>query len=318
MTYPSPTAFIKTLLLQVICCSNASFSRAFVSETRFRRTGSHGIVSSTGRAGLSASAIPVPVVVALTREDGKNVKLIKQIQQESELMSQVELLELPCIEHADGPDYAKLADTLLSKSWDYIAITSPEAARVLSSAWDVVRENPLPVAAVGKATEKSLRDAGIPVSFVPSKATAATLAKELELISGKGTTLLYPASARAKDTLESGLTARGFDVTRLNTYDTVTADWSDEFKQAASQVQVACFASPSSVKGWLKNTENNNNVLAACIGVTSATACKELGWEESKIFFPEDPGLEGWVESIRYAMKETNRVAHQSPSNATT
>jgi uroporphyrinogen-III synthase len=318
MTHLRLAAFIYTLLLQVICSSNPSFSSAFVSKTLFRRIKSHGILPSTGRTGLSASTIPVTVVVALTREEGKNVKLINQIQQESDLNSQVALLELPCIEHADGPDYARLAETLLSKSWDYIAVTSPEAARVLSSAWNVVRKNPLPVAAVGKATEQSLLDAGIPVSFVPSKATAATLAKELELTSGKGTSLLYPASARAKDTLESSLTARGFDVTRLNTYDTVTANWPDEFKQAASQVQVVCFASPSSVKGWLKNTENNNSVFAACIGETSATACKESGWEESRIFFPEDPGLEGWTESIRYAMEETKRLSYQSSSSAAT
>jgi uroporphyrinogen-III synthase len=314
MTYHSLTAFVKTLLLQVICSS--SFSGAFVSTTPLRRNGIYGIKPSIATTGLAASS--VPVVVALTREDGKNTKLVKQIQQECELRSQLELLELPCIEHADGPDYNKLAETLLSKSWDYIAVTSPEAARVLSSAWDVVRENPLPVAAVGKATEKCLREAGIPVAFVPSKATAATLAEELELKSGEGTSLLYPASALAKDTLESGLTSRGFDVTRLNTYDTVTAKWSAEFKDAASQVQIACFASPSSVKGWLKNTENNNNVLAACIGETSATACKELGWEESMVFFPENPGLEGWVESIRHAMEETKRVSRQMTSSDAT
>ena len=250
------------------------------------------------------AATSKPTVVAMTREEGKNEKLLKTIQKNSDLDNQLELLELPCIEHASGPDYDKLGSILASKRWDYVAITSPEAAKVMASAWDVVRENPIPVAAVGKATEKTLEKYGIPVAFVPSKATAKTLAAELELM-GEGTTLLYPASAKAQDTLENGLKARGFDVTRLNTYDTVTSNWSDEQKEAAKRVNVACFASPSSIKGWLKNTENNDGVLAACIGETSARACRECGWKENQIFYPESPGIEGWVEAIQKAREST-------------
>ena len=251
------------------------------------------------------------VVVTLTREDGKNEKLREKIEEDSELMNQIDLLEMPCIEHADGCDYESLAPTLLSQRWDYIAITSPEAAKVLASAWDGVRNDPLPVVAVGKATEARLRDSDIPVTFVPSKATAKTLAAELELVSGKSSTnVLYPASAKAKTTLQDGLTERGFTVTRLNTYDTITATWGDDEKKSSDKVQVACFASPSSVKGWLKNTENNTRVLAACIGETSATACKELGWEENQIFFPENPGLDGWVEAIYKAIAVSKKESY--------
>ena len=242
------------------------------------------------------------VIVTLTREEGKNEKLRKKIQDDNRLENKIDLLELPCIEHAVGPDYDNLSSTLLSKQWDYIAITSPEAANVLASGWDAVKGNPPPVVAVGKATEKKLRDSGIPVAFVPSKATAATLAKELDLVDGKEpTSVLYPASAKAKKVLENGLISRGFAVTRINTYDTVTASWVDDQRESSEKVQVACFASPSAVKGWLQNTEQNTRVYAACIGETSASACKELGWKDGQIFFPEAPGLEGWVEAIQKA-----------------
>jgi uroporphyrinogen-III synthase len=315
MAYPPLITFVYALLLQVTLFSLSDFSGsfAFVPRTTGQRTGCRAITSPS-RTTLKASRNTV--LVALTREAGKNGKLIDQIKRENELNVQLELLELPCIEHAVGPDYERLAEALLSKTWDYVAVTSPEAANVLASAWGVLGENPLPVAAVGKATEKSLMDAGIPVAFVPSKATAATLAAELDLKAGEGTTLLYPASARAKNTLERDLASRGFAVTRLNTYDTVTASWSPDLTEAGRLVQIACFASPSSVKGWLKNTGNNNQVLAACIGETSATACKELGWNENQIFSPEAPGLEGWVESIRQALEETIRVSHRNTSNA--
>ncbi len=242
------------------------------------------------------------IVVTLTREDGKNDKLRKKIKDDDLLENKIDLLELPCIEHAVGPDYDSLSSTLLSREWDYVAITSPEAANVLASAWDAVKGNPPQVVAVGKATEKKLKDSGISVAFVPSKATAATLAKELELLEGeKPTSVLYPASAKAKKTLQNDLAARGFDVTRIDTYDTVTATWAEEQKESSEKVKVACFASPSAVEGWLKNTEQNTNVYAACIGITSASACKELGWKDNQIFFPEAPGLEGWVDAIREA-----------------
>lgn len=240
---------------------------------------------------------------------GKNGKLIKKIKDNEDLYSQIELLELPCIEHASGPDYDNLESTLKSKKWDYVAITSPEAAKVVASAWDGVRDDPPPVVAVGKATEKALEGFGIDVTFVPSKATAETLAAELELKGEGTTTLLYPASARAKETLQSGLEARGFDVTRLNTYDTVTANWSNEQKEVAGSVQIACFASPSSIKGWLQNTDNNNSVVAACIGETSYKACKGHNWDESKIFYPEKPGIDGWVQAIQEALNDT-KVTH--------
>eukprot|EP00537_Pseudo-nitzschia_pungens_P000804 CAMPEP_0172375854 /NCGR_PEP_ID=MMETSP1060-20121228/63708_1 /TAXON_ID=37318 /ORGANISM="Pseudo-nitzschia pungens, Strain cf. cingulata" /LENGTH=259 /DNA_ID=CAMNT_0013103141 /DNA_START=160 /DNA_END=939 /DNA_ORIENTATION=- len=251
------------------------------------------------------------IVVTLTREDGKNEKLRKKINENTELMEQIDVLEMPCIEHAVGPDYDSLSSTLLSEQWDFVAVTSPEAANVLASAWDALRDNPLPVVAVGKATEKRLQDSEIPVAFVPSKATAATLAKELQPVDGtKKTSVLYPASAKAKKTLENDLTARGFAVTRLNTYDTVTATWADEQKENSRKVQVACFASPSAVNGWLQNTGGNTVVLAACIGQTSASACRELGWKENQIFYPEAPGLEGWVEAIQEAIEVSKNTSY--------
>jgi len=252
-----------------------------------------------------------PIIVTLTREDGKNEKLRTIIEEDHHTMNHPVIVTLtPCIKHADGPDYERLASTLLSKRWDYVAITSPEAAKVLASAWDAVRNNPLPVVAVGKATEARLRDSDIPVIFVPSKATAKTLAAELELISGGSlTNVLYPASAKAKNTLQDGLTKRGFTVTRLNTYNTVTATWGDDQKELSDKVQVACFASPSAVKGWLKNTENNTKVFAACIGETSAAACRKSGWDEDQIFFSENPSLDGWVEAIHMAIEVSKKAS---------
>ena len=97
------------------------------------------------------------------------LEFVQHIKKNAGLDSQIDLLELPCIEHADGPDFEKLGETLLSKRWDYVAVTSPEAARVVASAWDIVRDNPLPVVAVGKATEKTLKNLAFQSLLLPQR-----------------------------------------------------------------------------------------------------------------------------------------------------
>ncbi|CAB9512260.1 Uroporphyrinogen-III Synthase [Seminavis robusta] len=259
-----------------------------------------------------------PILIALTREEGKNDKLRHQLTQQllesndddSQHHKNVQIVELPCIAHADGPDFDKLQDTLINQPWDYVTITSPEAARVLASAWsqDAFGDHPVPkVAAVGKATQETLTQAGIPVAFCPSKATAKVLVKELPAVTS--TRVLYPASARAQTTLQDGLAARGFKVTRLNTYDTVTAMWTDEQTKLAAKTQIVCVASPSSIKGWLANSNASSppfSFAAACIGETSAKACRELGFEEDQIFYPDKPGIPGWVQAVQEALEATH------------
>jgi uroporphyrinogen-III synthase len=277
----------------------------------------------------TSTTITEKIPIALTREVGKNEKLLCALHK-SPLLSQsvdtVELLELACIEHAHGPDYDQLVSLLRgNQHWDYVAVTSPEAARVLASAIpsSVGNEDkekkidfPYPIAAVGKATEATLESLGLSVSFCPTKATAKVLVDELP--GHPGMHVLYPASAQAKPTIQKGLQdKRGMHVTRLNTYDTVTATWRPEQQECAQRVRIACFASPSAVKGWVQNTMLDNSVepqkpqqvvLAACIGETSALECQEQGWRDDQIFYPEKPGIDGWVESIGQAIDSLQRI----------
>lgn len=91
---------------------------------------------------------------------------------------------------------------------------------------------------IGAATGALLLQAGGQIVFTPSKALAKVLAAELPPVGEKGgpTRVLYPASKKAQKTLEEGLAARGvgadgrplFEVVRLNTYDTVPAEWGAE------------------------------------------------------------------------------------------
>lgn len=266
--------------------------------------------------------------------------------------------QVPCIAHQDGPDLPLLPTALTDPGLAYVAVTSPEAAKVFLAGWASAGEPPVSVACVGKATGQALRKGGVEPVFTPSKANAETLAAEIPFVGGAGAgraqeavtgdaeseseesetvskstletiaestelrRVLYPASAKAQKTLESGLAARGFEVRRLNTYDTVPAEWDAAAEAAAGGASVAAFGSPSAVKTWAARLgvavegegggggarggggggEGAGGALAACIGETSARACREAGWPESTIFYPEKPGMGGWAKAVEDAL----------------
>ena len=307
--------FVVAVVLYLVCYVYSFSQRIPTKASHWRR---HSLPLDIDTEAGESSPLEAPhFIVALTREKGKNDKLFKVLASNQAINSStkpVKIHEIPCIEHAEGPDIDELLPTLASNRFDYVAITSPEAAKVFASAWiDADRPKMGVVAAVGKATGEALKEFGIDVGFVPSKATAATLVDELPLSNaakdeGRKTTLLYPASAKAQDTLQSGLEERGFSVTRLNTYDTVPATWTADQLSLAASASVACFASPSAVKAWLKNTStiDTPRAIAACIGETSASACRNNNWEETAIFYPEKPGVEGWASAVVEALQSSH------------
>nr|XP_043637913.1 uroporphyrinogen-III synthase, chloroplastic-like [Erigeron canadensis] len=193
---------------------------------------------------------------------------------------------------------SKLINTL-------IVITSPEAALVFVDAWRAAGSPSVKVAAVGTGTS-SIFDgiAGsskqfIDMAFVPSIATGKVLASELPKHANEGCSVLYPVSAKAGHDIEQGLSMRGFQVTRLNTYSTETVQHVDQmiFGQALSASAVAV-ASPSAVRAWVDLISESERwgASVACIGETTASAAKRMGLRN--VYYPSRPGLQGWVDSI--------------------
>ena len=237
----------------------------------------------------------------------------------------LKVIEMPCIQHAEGPDletFQKLGreDPSFSK-YDYVIITSPESANVFGN---VAKPEFFSsrIAAVGKATKDALSIQGFQVDFVPSKADGETLGDELPPIHTMGlTNILYSASVKAATTIQEKLEKRkdaSFRVVRLNTYDTVPVIFTEEqLTTALDHVQVACFGSPTAVDAWIGNIDralgiqdldeeekkktpgSNGNAIAVCIGTTTAKRCLESGrWLANDIYYPvKNPGLEGWVDS---------------------
>ncbi|KAM1134057.1 hypothetical protein ACFX19_043939 [Malus domestica] len=243
--------------------------------------------------------------VVVTRERGKNGKLIASLVKQG-----ISCLELPLIEHTRGPDLDRLSTLLSDTTFDWIVITSPEAGSVFLEAWKAAGTPNVMVGVVGAGTASIFEEVvqsskrSLNIAFVPSKATGKVLASELPKNGNEKSTVLYPASAKASNEIEEGLSNRGFEVTRLNAYTTGPVHHVDQtvLKQALSAPVIAV-ASPSAIRAWvglIPESEQWSNSVA-CIGETTAKAAKKLGI--TNVYYPANPGLEGWVGSILEALQ---------------
>ncbi|XVE94841.1 hypothetical protein REPUB_Repub02eG0044500 [Reevesia pubescens] len=244
--------------------------------------------------------------VIVTRERGKNAKLINALAKHG-----ISCLELPLIQHTQGPDLYRLASVLSAETtFDWIVITSPEAGSVFLEAWKEAGTPSVRIGVVGVGTASIFENLmqsskqSLDVAFAPSKATGKVLASELPKDGNKRCTVLYPASVQASNEIEEGLSSRGFQVVRLNTYTTVPVDHVDQIVlEKALSAPVVAVASPSAVRAWVNlipGPDSWNNSVA-CIGETTASAAKRLGLKN--VYFPMQPGLDGWVGSILEALR---------------
>jgi len=90
-----------------------------------------------------------------------------------------------------------------------------------------LRQAGVRVAAVGRATARVLRDAGLPPAVVPDRFTAQALVEAMEAEAGpdmSGHRVIFPRADRAGETLPRGLEERGARVIRATAY-RVVDDW---------------------------------------------------------------------------------------------
>jgi uroporphyrinogen-III synthase len=284
--------------------------------------------SSSGKEDDDASAATTRTsekkVVVLTRESGKNGQMRKILSQPPFGEDVVSVLEMPLVESVPAEDSEKLRGALETKKFQWIVVTSPEAAKVFTKAWvEAGKPEGLNIGTVGGGTTRALpprEEMKWARLFTPSKALGEVLAEELPLdldedssnddsSANSNREVLYPCSKKAAKTVENGLSSRGFAVTRLNTYSTEqVTDIPREILEKAVDANVVTFGSPSAVKAWksltleLLEERGGRHPTYACIGQTSATACEDC--ELPDVWHPEDPGMEGWAEVVKLCLEQ--------------
>ncbi|GMP44164.1 hypothetical protein CsSME_00013220 [Camellia sinensis var. sinensis] len=288
--------------------SSSSSSRQLQRRVFFRSFTVQSSSSSSSSSSVSGLSSKPKVVV--TRERGKNGKLINALEKHG-----INCLELPLIEHTRLPDLERLSSLLSDNAFDWIVITSPEAGLVFLDAWKASGTPKVKVGVVGAGTASIFEEVAqsskcLDVAFEPSK--GKVLASELPKHGNKKCTVLYPASAKASAEIEEGLSNRGFEVTRLNTYTTalipivffqVPVHHVDQIVlMQALSAPVVTVASPSAVRAWvnlISESECWGNSVA-CIGETTALAAKRLGLRN--VYHPTNPGLEGYFPLLSYLL----------------
>ncbi len=191
-------SLLNAAVIFLIC---VHFSRSFLVHIRSSLQKSPTKLNSSE----SSDILKKRLKVALTREKGANDKM-------KLLLPDLDCVELPCIQFAEGPDLSHLPTAI--RNSDLIIVTSPQAAKVVLDCWKRSDfATPLRVATVGKGTSKSFTDINIRPIYEASEFNGESLASELPL--HLGSELIYPCSLLADDKICEILTSRGKKVSRL-------------------------------------------------------------------------------------------------------
>jgi hydroxymethylbilane synthase len=182
--------------------------------------------------------------------------------------------------------------------YDWIVVTSANGAAAAAEA--LARVGRLPArarwAAVGPATARALERAGIPVGFVPARATGSDLGHELPLETGDR--ILLARGDLADATLPGILARRGADVTEVVAYTTIEGPAASapvlEAALAEGPIDALVLASGSAVRGLrlLTPASQVERVLATpavCIGPVSAGVARETGFRAVREAATPDP-----------------------------
>lgn len=196
--------------------------------------------------------------------------------------------------------------------FDWLVVTSPRTVTLLAEAGALPAPRPggLRVAAVGERTAAAVAEAGWTADRVPEDAGAEPLLRSLldaaaDQPAPPGS-VLFPASARAGRALETGLTAAGFDVFRVDLYAPRPRPqdrgwWADRVREG---LDALTFTSPSAVSGLVHGLADAallTRLLCLPAGVqgpTTASAAREAGWTDIVEARPRSfPGLVDALEA---------------------
>ncbi len=242
-----------------------------------------------------------------TREKG--VLLARSLAGNKELQARlaglgIEAQGVESIRFADPADWGAVDSALRNAhGFDWVVFTSPKGAssflKRLQSLGMSARALGPKLAAIGPSTANVLSSAGLKVDFVPRTYLTSALAEELPEGSGRRVLLLRADIGEAS--LVTILRRRGFEVTGLAIYRTVSVSESAD-PTLLEGARLVVFASPSEVRGFRgrirKVTFDQLTIgaTAACIGPVTAKAARAAGFRS--VCYPDVHTIEGLVGKV--------------------
>ncbi len=161
---------------------------------------------------------------------GQNVIICRAAADAAPLISRLtglgaNVISVPLIEPIAPPDGGEAIRTSVLEfaNYDWMVTTSANGSRsILEAMQNAGVESTPKLACVGSVTAKVFADAGFVVSLQASVSSAAGLVAQFPdaPTDGQKRRVLAPLACLASDQLETGLRAKGYDVDRVDAYDT--------------------------------------------------------------------------------------------------
>lgn len=226
------------------------------------------------------------VRVMITRMAGQGRELRDSLRDlGAEVLSYPTVSISPC---ADPRGWRAFDRVRAPERW--LAFTSENGVRHFFKAYlkrygDVRRLAGFKIAAVGRATARTLSEFSVAADLVPAKATAGHLARRLKSRLKRGALVVRVRGNLAPSGLEGGLRAAGIGVAALTVYRTRYHAWPDGWKAKlfAHPPRVMIFASGSSVEGLFANLSDDEGkglaagAVVASIGPRTSEALRARG-----------------------------------------
>jgi uroporphyrinogen-III synthase len=195
---------------------------------------------------------------------------------------------LPCIEVTPAAEHVLDEARREAKAADFIVITS---GRTVTVVWPDGSMPPTPVAAVGAATARAVKESGGVVAAT-GRGGGEDLVLGVEL---RGRKVLYLHAADATPGTAAALATSGADLVDVVVYGVTP------IAPGPDPVEAVMFGSPSAVQGWVSRRRLDGLVVGA-IGPTTAAALADRS--VSDVVLPPRPSFEVMAGQMAERMRK--------------
>jgi uroporphyrinogen III methyltransferase / synthase len=245
---------------------------------------------------------------------GKTILTTRAASQSGELRSRLEALgarviECPAIEIVPVEDWSAV-DAAIQKlsSYDWLIFTSANAVEYFMQRVQAATVRcSVPIAAVGSATARRLREWGLEVAVLPKEFRAEGLIDAMPTSLFR-TTILFPRAEVARDVLPTELRRRGARVDIVTVYRTMRPEPGSRSIAdilAAERIDCIVFTSPSTIRYAAESAGELflhvlNDVPVAVIGPVTRDAAVKAGLKSP--ILPPESTVASLVDAIRGAL----------------
>lgn len=206
---------------------------------------------------------------------------------------------VPLVRIVDEPSGLAALAALDPAGFDWVIVTSPNAAQHLAARVRAGGPGVRALAAVGSATAAVAHDAGLTVDLVPRRQSAEGLLDEFA--APPGATALVVQAVDATPTLVSGLRDQGLLVTAVAPYRTVPTTPGAAQQLAALAADAVLFASGSAARAWVEVFGTSTPPIVVAIGPSTAEAAAAAGLKVTAV--AADHSLVGMVDTLERRLR---------------